>query len=170
MAASTGRCIFFCKSFSRRLQKDSLKGLFILLIFLASTSSVFLFFYLSSTSKLYNIHPGSGLTRLQINQFSKLNPEVIVGVSLSQQINNHTVISQELVKLPEKIVMHNTSSNIGFQEPAEEVTVIPSPSLNFSRADLEGPWPTGRIEVGSIGKKILSIDFVLKCMFLVTFS
>ncbi|KAI3443368.1 hypothetical protein Pfo_000033 [Paulownia fortunei] len=152
MAASTGGHIFFSTSFSRRLLKDSRRGLFFLPVCLAFTSSVILFFYISSTSKLY-IHPG--LTRLHVNpplEFSKINPpahpQATVRVPLPQQINNHFLISQEPVKVREDIFVENSSLNIGFQEPAQ-VSVIPS-SSNVGRADLESPQLTGTTKVGSI--------------------
>ncbi|KAK6139742.1 hypothetical protein DH2020_026502 [Rehmannia glutinosa] len=133
MAATTARCIFFStSSFSRRHLKDSRRGLlFFLPVCLAFTSSVFLFCYISTTSKLY-INPGQ--TWLHVNpslEFSKINPPTIVRIAIAQQINNN-------------------HSRI-YRQPAAQDGVISS-SLNVSRDDLESPWPTGNKKVGLIEK------------------
>ncbi|KAK6131641.1 hypothetical protein DH2020_034655 [Rehmannia glutinosa] len=80
--------------------KDSRRGLlFFLPVFLAFTSSVFLFFYIASTSKLY-INPGQ--TRVYVNpslEFSKINPptnsQAIVRIALPKQISSSLNVSRD---------------------------------------------------------------------------
>lgn len=95
MAASSAAVTALCgltRSSSRRLQRDSLKGLSFMLIFLALISSIFLLFYSSSTLKLDKIHQ-EGLkpaivnreepqqvVHSQINMYKKVLPEEEVAV------------------------------------------------------------------------------------------
>lgn len=111
---------FATTSFFRRFFKELLRISFCLLIFLAFVSTVFHFFYVFSTSKLYNDHT-EGQTRLQ---FSKIDPQAIVKASLLQhEITNQSLIFQEPVKIQqEKVVLQDTTSNIVFQE----VSISPS--------------------------------------------
>lgn len=125
----------------RRVLADSRRGLFFLPISLAFASSVFLFLYVSSTSKLY-IHPG--LTRVHVNphlEFSKFSspphPQESVRTVLPQQSKDHSPTSQEPVEVFKNIVL----KDIGFKDHGEV-------SL-----DLESPLRSETVELSSIGKK-----------------
>lgn len=94
-------------SWWRRLQRDSLKGLSFMLIFLALASSIFLFFHSFSTIKLENIHKES------------LKPAIVAREELQQVVHSHPSASQDQISMYKKVL------------PAEEVAVIrPSTTSN----------------------------------------
>ncbi|CAA0841456.1 Exostosin family protein [Striga hermonthica] len=109
-SAAASHLVFF----SRRLLKDSRRGLFLLPVFLAFVSSVF--FFLSSTSRL---HVSSRQTRPNVDpplEYSKISPRLIGrGVTTRQVRINHSVTSQERVELHERFATANDGgSEIGF--------------------------------------------------------
>ncbi|KAL8526916.1 hypothetical protein ACS0TY_015967 [Phlomoides rotata] len=132
MAISDARCSLATTSFYRRFIKDLLGLSFSLLVFFALVSSFFHFFYVFSTSKLYNI---DHQTPLRLDQLLKTHPQAVVrSVSLPQ----HENINQSLVlKEPVEILHQTTALDFDFQESKEEVSVSPSLSSNVNDDDHE---------------------------------